>query len=309
MSAPDRLAPAPYARPIGPLAATGWSAAILVVCYVAVSTLESLRPGAQFDDVNWALLYGASVLVVTYAIGRVHAPTTTTRDLLGARPMGLLPSLAATFMGAAAVVPLGALDAAIARKWPLAEAHAAELTHAMAAMPRSGRLVGAIAAAVLMPIADELFFRGVLATGVARHRGRTIAAVTTTVAFALVSCVSDLHYLPELLIVGALLALARFSTGSVLGAIGAHVAWRLGDLARDAQVAGTIDPLVTATYPFPSLPPAVLALSTGVALACAAVLVRYGRLGGTDERDDPQPKLLAPPTAGGTPGDDGGDQE
>ena len=222
--------------------------------------------------------------------------------------MGLLPSLAATFMGAAAVVPLGAIDTAIARKWPPAQERVVELTHAMAAMPRSGRIAGVVAAAVLMPIADELFFRGVLATGVARHRGRTIAVVTTTVAFALVTSVSDLHYLPEMIVVGALLSLARFSTGSVLASIGAHVAWRLADLARDAHVTGTIDPLVTTTYPFAHVPAVVVAMFTAVALACAAILLRFGRVGGTDERDEPQPKVASrPPAAGSSGGGDGTD--
>jgi membrane protease YdiL (CAAX protease family) len=309
MSAPGRLAPAPYSRPIGPLAATGWSAAFLVLCYFALSALAAVRPGSELDDVNWSLLYAASVLAVLYAIARVHAPAMSTRELVGARPIGLVPAVAATFMGAAAMVPLGAIQDLIARKWPMPEARAVELTHLLAAMPRNERIAGVLAATLLMPVADELFFRGALATGVARDRGRIASLFTTSITFGLVSCVGDLHYLPMFVLLGLLLGHARMATGSVLASIGAHFAWRLADLARDQRVAGTIDPLVTATYPYPAWNKTTLALFSVATVAFALVLQRFGRVGGTDERDDRDDPKHAPPAPKDAGSGGGGDRD
>jgi hypothetical protein len=213
-------------------------------------------------------------------------------------------------MGAAAMVPLGAIQDLIARKWPMPEARAAELTQLLAAMPRNERVAGVLAATLLMPIADELLFRGALATGVARDRGRIAALFTTSITFGLVSCVGDLHYLPMFVLLGLLMGHARLATGSVLASIGAHFAWRLADLARDQHVAGTIDPLVTATYSYPPWGKATLAICSVATIAFALVLYRFGRVGGSeeiDERDDPR---RAPPnTPGGSGGSSGGDRD
>jgi hypothetical protein len=212
-------------------------------------------------------------------------------------------------MGAAAMVPLGAIQDLIARKWPMPEARAAELTHLLAAMPRNERVAGVLAATLLMPIADELFFRGALATGVARDRGRIAAVFTTSITFGLVSCVGDLHYLPMFVLLGLLFAHARLATGSVLASIGAHFAWRLADLARDQRVAGTIDPLVTATYPYPPWGTTTLALFTAATIGFALVLHRFGRVGGTDETDDRDDPRRTPPATPPNADDDRDDDE
>ena len=76
---------------------------------------------------------------------------------------------------------------------------------------------------------------------------------------------------------------ARLATGSVLAAIVAHLSWRAADLVRDLRVAGTIDPLVTSTYPYPSWSPSVLIGATTATVLLGFLLTRFGREGG-DER-------------------------
>lgn len=307
MSAPGRLAPAPYARPIGLLAATGWSLAFVALCYVALTTLAAIRPGSELDDVNWSLLYAASVLAVVYAIARFHAPTMSTRDLIGARPIGFVPAVAATFMGASAMVPLGAMSDWIVRRWPRADALTVEIARLLASMPRNERIAGVLATVLLTPIADELLFRGALATGLARTHGRFASLVTTTLTFAFVSCIGDLRFLPMFVALGLLLGHARLASGSVLASIGAHFAWRLSDLARDQRVAGTIDPLVTSTTQYPAWPRSTLIVFGAATVAFALVLWRFGRVGGDKDADDAQPSPPAPDSDGSNDDEEDGE--
>jgi membrane protease YdiL (CAAX protease family) len=300
MSSPSRSAPAPgpYARPLGPVAAAGWSAAFLVVFALAMSVLGAVRPGSQPDDVSAALLDAASVLGIVYAIARVHAPEVDTLSLIGVRPLRVVPGLVAAVMGACAVVPFGALQALISRRFPLGDERSAEITHMLASQGRAERIAGVIALVVVMPIADELFFRGALATGVARNKGRVVALVTTVVAFSLVyAAVFDPHYLPLYAALGLMCGVARLTTGSVVAAVVAHLAWRGADLARDLRVTGTIDPLVTATYPYPAYSMPVLVGGTVATIALALLLTRFAPAAADDrvETAPLRPSTKPPP--------------
>src|SRR3954465_12557605 len=95
MSSPSRSAPAPgpYARPLGPVAAAGGSAAFLLVFALAMSVLAAMRPSSPPADVSAARLDPASGLGLGAAIARVHAPEANTLALIGVRPLGVLPGL------------------------------------------------------------------------------------------------------------------------------------------------------------------------------------------------------------------------
>lgn len=307
MSTPSRSAPAPgpYARPLGPVAAAGWSAAFLIVFAMAMSVLGAVRPNAQPDDVSAALLDAASVLGIVYAIARVHAPETNTLALIGVRPLGVLPGLISAVMGACAVVPFGALQALISRRFPLTDERSEEITHMLASQGRAERIAGIVALVVVMPIADELFFRGALATGVARHKGRLVALITTALAFSLVyAAVFDPHYLPLYVALGVMCGVARLTTGSVVAAILAHLGWRAADLVRDLRVTGTIDPLVTSTYPYPAYSVQVVAGATAATLALALLLTRTSRAPGDDRAEARPGDAPKPPPVDRDPEDD-----
>lgn len=300
-------APNPFARPLGPVAAAGWSSAFLVVFAAALTTLSSIHPGSEFDEVSAALLDAAAALAIIFGIARVHAPDAPIADLVGARPIGFLPALAATLMGAAAVVPLGALEAFIARRNPIPEKLATELAQAYSALGHNERIAGALASVVVFPIADELLFRGAIASGIARDRGRWVALILTSLTFAIAyAALRDFHELPVYLAAGLMFGVARFGTGSVLPAIGAHLAWRGAELAIDARRAGTIDPIVTSTIDYPRYSPAVLAAGTAATLLFAFVLLRFGP---RSEHDERAPAAGPPAAAAKGSGDAGGDDE
>lgn len=266
-----------FTRPLGPMAAAGWSAAFLVVFVILTSVVASVRPGADHDGVTLALLYTASGLLVLLLIARVHAPETELRELLGARPLGLVSAGLASLMGAFAAIPLLALEDAISKRAVTAE-RAAEYAQELASVGRNERIAGVVAMVLVAPLADELFFRGALMTGVARasrSRPKLEAAIATTFAFALVSAAGDFHYLPLHLATGAMLAHARLSTGSMLAAMGAQLSYRLVEIFLALRAHGTIDPLLASTTGAPTSPRA-LAACVALAVLCGWLLSRVG---------------------------------
>ncbi len=226
------------------MAAAGWSALFLLVFVLLGSVLAGVRPGSEHDGVTAALLYTAAGLVALFFIARVHAPEAELREVVGARPLGVVSAFLAAVMGACASFPLGALEDVITRRFVTAE-QAAEYTKILSSVGRNERVAGVAALLLVAPIADELLFRGAFTTGIARERGRIAAAATTSLVFALVSSANDLHYLPLYFAMGLILAHARLATGSVLAAIGAHLGYRAAELAYTLRTHGTIDPLVT----------------------------------------------------------------
>jgi len=264
----------PFSRPLGPMAAAGWSAAFLIVFVFVGGLFASVRPGSEHDGVTAALLYTASALLVILLIVRVHAPEAELRSVLGARPVGFVSALLAAVMGACASFPLGAAEDAITRRFVPAE-QVAEYAKTLATVGRNERVFGVAALLLIAPIADELLFRGAFTTGIARDRGRLVAAVTTSLTFALVSAANDLHYVPVYVVMGLLLAHARLATGSMLAAVGAHLGYRAAELAHTFRAHGTIDPLVTGLTSARLSPRVLVAASLG-AVACAWLLARVG---------------------------------
>src|SRR5512143_3683637 len=108
---------ATFVRPIGPVAAAGWSAAFLMIFVCVGSIFAAIKPGSERDGVTAALLYAASILVVLLIVVRVHAPEAEVRDVTGARPLGFVSALLAALLGAASYFPLGAVEAFTTRKF------------------------------------------------------------------------------------------------------------------------------------------------------------------------------------------------
>lgn len=271
-----------FTRPLGPVASAGWSAAFLMVFVFIGSVAAAIKPGTERDGVVAALLYTASALLVLLIVVRVHAPDAELRDVVGARPIGFLSALLAAVVGACSYFPLGALEALLTRKF-MSVQEAAEYAKALSEVGHRERIAGTLALSLVAPVADELFFRGALVSGLVRGRGadespgrgKLLAAVVTSVTFALVSSANDLHYVPLYVLMGLVLVHARLATGSVLGAIAAHLGFRGAELAQAVRTHGTIDPFVTGDVPSVA-PVRVLAVATGLALLFGLLLLRVG---------------------------------
>jgi membrane protease YdiL (CAAX protease family) len=99
------------------------------------------------------------------------------------------------------------------------------------------RLAGALLAVVAAPMVEELLFRGVLYTGLARRWSPAAAGTTTTLVFVALHVLQLGAYWPGWLfigLVGALALRARVRAGSLLPAIALHATYNLGLVAATA---------------------------------------------------------------------------
>lgn len=273
-----------FARPLRPLGAVSWVFAFIVAFVSGCALVASARSG-HVDDLTVVLLEGASVLLVLFAMARVHTPEAPLRALVGARPLGFLPIVTAALMGGFATVPLNELHARVMLRFPIPAQRAAEIASNLGAFSPRQRIAGVIAMSLLSPIFEELLFRGAIATAVTKSSGRWAGAVSATATFALFYGVFDER---QIVIGGGLailLAHARFATGSVLASIAAHLAFACADMVRNARVFGTLDPLAVELRRWP---PTLLIAGTALTLVLAALLPKLGRAEG-DEPDERGP--------------------
>jgi CAAX protease family protein len=114
---------------------------------------------------------------------------------------------------------------------------------------------------VIAPIAEELLFRGYMFTALRTWRGPWVAAVLTGIAFGAVHVASaPVVFLVPLAILGFLLCLLRWRTGSLLPCIGVHafnnaiafgvneVSWNAGQVML--LILGAVTAVMLVVWPF-----------------------------------------------------------
>ncbi|MGI5868591.1 MAG: CPBP family intramembrane glutamic endopeptidase [Kiritimatiellia bacterium] len=80
----------------------------------------------------------------------------------------------------------------------------------------------------LTPAAEEILYRGILLDALRQHHGATVATILSSICFGLL----HLHapVVPALIFFGALLAIIRIRTGSLLACIAAHAMFNAANL-------------------------------------------------------------------------------
>jgi len=211
----------PVERPMTPLAAALWSVALTMTIMVAVSITESVRPGAQTDMVNRAACEVLGTSLIVFAMARWHATELPLRGVLGVRGIAPLHVLLAIAAGAGLVPLLSTIDSAVLHRWPIDDEAAAEgVRKLLASTSRTGLVVAAL---VVVPIARELFYRGVLYGGVRATVNARVAIIATSVFYA--CSFLDPQQMPTALILGFALAWLRERSGTVFAPIVAQLAY------------------------------------------------------------------------------------
>lgn len=204
-----------------PLAAALWSIALTMTVMVAVSVTESARPGAQTDIVNLAACELLATSLVVFAMVRWHARDTSLRVTLGMRPLAALRAPLAIAVGAGLYPAMATAEDALFKRWPIDDAAAAEsLEKVLSSSSRVGLVVAAL---VIMPIAREVFFRGILYGGVRATAGVRPAMIATSVFYA--CSFLEPQRMPTALVLGFALAWLRERSGTVLAPVLAQLAY------------------------------------------------------------------------------------
>lgn len=157
----------------------------------------------------------------------------------------------------------------------------------------------AIAGALLRPVLEEFFFRGVIQQGVVGHLGPGAGVAYTAVLFALASGGLALPFGPDhaaseavqAAFAGVLLGLLRQAAGSVLAPMVASCAFETLGLASVTFLAGAL-PIPGYNAPGPHTPPAVLAACAAAVAAGAWLAARWAaapRDAGPDPGTPPRP--------------------
>jgi membrane protease YdiL (CAAX protease family) len=225
-----------------PLAAALWAVALTTTFMVAVSLTESVRPGAQTDIVNLAACRVLATSLVIFAMVRWHASDISLRVTLGVRPLAPVRVPLAIAAGAGLFPLLSTIDVMIARRWPIGDESTAESMQKLVSSTSRVGLV--IAAYVVVPIALELFFRGILYGGVRATTGVRSAIVATSVFYA--CAYLEPQQMPTALVLGLALAWLRERTGTVLAPLLAQLAYGAVD---GIPILRGRDPNADVTYP------------------------------------------------------------
>ena len=266
----DSTPPKAEARPMSFLAAAGWTLVVVLLYTFALSIAEELRAGAIKDVITRTTCGALAYSVTLFVILRVHEPEGSIREVLAFRWPPILTLPLAIVVGAGLAAPASWLDERLLSRFPYSpeEQEALETVYGAATYDTSVKRFGlVITMVVLMPILDELFFRGALFTPL--RKGRRLEPVVIATA-AYETLVSSPHAREMISFFALALALSwmRGLSGSILPSI----------LARMAFHAPRFVPLALARE-LPPLSKGMLASSLGAALVSFAALVFVCRRG------------------------------
>jgi uncharacterized protein len=225
-------------RPMTPLAAALWAVSLSILESVAVGITDAVRPGALTDIVNQAACRVLATSLLVFIMMRLHARDASIRATFAARPISLLHVPMAIAAGAGLSPPLATLQDLIVRRWPIGDDESESIQKLLSSSSRVGLVIAAL---VVVPIAYELFFRGILYSGVKRATNARTAILGTSVFYACSSL--DPRQIPPMLVLGLSMAWLRERSGTVLAPILAQLAYNAVDgipILRGRDVAADV---------------------------------------------------------------------
>jgi membrane protease YdiL (CAAX protease family) len=211
----------PPDRPLTPLAAALWTITLTLVTGLCVTVTQSARPGAGSDVVSIAACEVLATSLILFAMVRVHARETPMRLALAFRPIAPLHAILAIAVGAGLFPLLTTVDDLMLRRWPVDDPQATETLQKI--LSSASPVVLVLAVVVVIPIAQEFFFRGLLFGGVRRAAGLRAALIVTSVCYACSAL--EWQKMPTLLVLGLATAWLCERTGTVLSSVLAQLAY------------------------------------------------------------------------------------
>jgi membrane protease YdiL (CAAX protease family) len=203
--------------------AIAWSL-LVTLGLVSVGVLTSLL----FGSGNLALIAGgalelALLVPASRLLGRLYGGSDATQALAtaGAAPAELLLGGVLALLLQA---PMGYLIVLVERRFPTPRVELqAQLTQLTPETPLLGALMF-VSVALLVPYAEELFFRGALFTQLQRSRAGFVAIWTSSVAFTLAHVGQPRHW-PALFVLALVLGELRRQSRSIWAGVSLHAAF------------------------------------------------------------------------------------
>ncbi len=210
-------------RPISFVAGAGWAISATLLLDVAVAITEYARPGALRDLVSLTGCHVLTYSMIFFMMLRVYEPDADVRQVLALRPAPLAVFPLAAAIGAGVYPALSILDDLASKRFPPSPEEQELIGSLMASTTTFQRVALVMALVILMPTAEELFFRGILFGGLHRGRPAGLAILASAVYFA--AARGGVRAFGSMILLGLVLAWLRQRAGSVLVSLTAHIAF------------------------------------------------------------------------------------
>lgn len=236
---------------------------------LALKVTTRIRDSASFDIVNAVACQALAYVACLAVMVRVHAPTRPLADAVGLRSTHWLLYPVAALLGASLQVPADWLELVVTRVWPIPAADLEDQLQMLSMTSPLQRVMVPIVAVCVGPLVEELFYRGMMQTGLRRHTTSVTAVVTVAILFAAAHVTPQL--LPVYAAVGAVLSILRATSGSVLPSLVAHMFFNAVAVVS-LMVAGP-----SAALQSTPLPRAISILGTAAAVVLFALFIFIAR--------------------------------
>ncbi len=280
-------------RPLGLGGAVAWMLLALSALLFSAQLLASLRPSAARDLVSLGIIDAAVYLFFAALLVGLHGPDAglagsgpppapgALARAIGARRTHLATVPLSVLLGVAAQVPADSLRALVEHFSPSSELDRLEKAAMLETESALQAVMLVFVAACLVPLAEEMFFRGALYGALRRSRhSAVVAALVTSIGFA-VSHLDPRLWLPIVFVAG-LLGLLRVLTGSLLPCLGLHVGFN--SVTVIGAVTGLVSPEGGAPVPIAGV--ALGWLLTAALLVTVAWLAQRSEHAARSRRDD-----------------------
>lgn len=223
-------------RPMSFLAAAGWTLAAVLLYALGLSIAEGLRAGAIGDVVTRATCGALAYSLTLFIILRIHEPEGSIRTVLGLKMPPLLTIPLALIAGAGLAGPAAWLDKILLARFPYSDQEKElmeKLSSASTYDTTPKRIAMVVIVVLVMPILDELFFRGALFSPL-RKRARLEPVVMATAAYETLSSSPHVRDMLSLLALSLALSWIRGLSGSSIPSILARIAFFAPDILPKA---------------------------------------------------------------------------
>ncbi|HKQ68833.1 MAG TPA: CPBP family intramembrane glutamic endopeptidase [Polyangiaceae bacterium] len=261
------------------LVAASWTIGAVFLLQVLIGVLVGLRQG-EVDLASLVQCQVVAFLGMLFFLLLVHEREGRLSDMLALRKTSVWLCLAAALLGLALQGPVSLVEDVIYAKFPLSEANLAELRELLTAQTTPQRIVLLVAAGLVGPVVEEMFFRGALFKGLRREHTDALTVVGVSLLFA--AAHRDLRsFVPDMM--GALvMGYLRLVSGSLWPSILLHVAFNAVAVVT-ALASGPEADIFTRSQSF-----AATLACVGLLAACRALAAKSDVLAIARDRDRPR---------------------
>lgn len=209
------------------LAAAGWTLAAVLLYALGLSIAEGMRAGAISDVVTRATCGALAYSLTLFIILRIHEPEGSIRKVLALKMPPVLTIPLALIAGAGLAGPAAWLDEVLLRRFPYSDQEKElmeKLIGASTYETTPKRIAMVLVMVFVMPLLDELFFRGALFSPL-RKRARLEPVVIATAAYETLSSSAHVRDMISLFALSLALSWIRGLSGSSIPSILARVAF------------------------------------------------------------------------------------